>query len=367
MFTAALIAMIFGFALFALGLLLPFLAGRFERDEDASRTAPPPLPTYPSIEVVIAAYLESTVVGDTIRSLTAQLARRSGGSSITVVASDDETAAAALAAGAHVIRAEPRGKPAAINTGVLASTSDVIVLTDANCRLVPDTWADLLVASLSEADLVSAVKTEHGSREAAYWRYETAVKNSRYAGKETLSVIGEFLAFRREQFQPVPADTLVDDLYLAQDFALRGLSVRVAGGIHTSEPPTKGLEQIERRVRISAGHWEQAIVHWRQLTTVRAGRQFLAHKGYRMTVGAAGFWIAFVGFALLVPPITTAIACLALAASWLIYTRVESAPVLLRVGATVIVLQTVTFMGLWRAIRRSVSHHPQHGWKKVAR
>jgi hypothetical protein len=362
----ALIVMLVGLVLFGAGLVLPFVAGRLS---GRAAAAPPALalPDAPSIDVVIAAYLESSVIGETIDSLTRQLAARPGRSTITVVASDPQTADVAEAHGARVLRGEPHGKPAAVNEGVLSSVAEIIVLSDANCRIAPDEWPTLMLTELTTANLVSASKTEAGGGEGAYWKYEAAVKSSGEGTTETLSVVGEFLAFRRADFVAIPEHVLTDDLYLATDFALRGRVVRASGSILTVEPPTHGAEQVERRIRISAGQWAEALPRWRELARIPAGRQFLAHKGYRMSFGALGFWIAVVGFALLVWPWTTIIAVVAVVGGWLIYTRIPNAPSILRLGATVVALQAITFLGLARAIRRRLSRSPQRGWKKVAR
>lgn len=360
----ALIVMLIGIVLFGAGLVLPFLSGRLGGKAAARQLA---LPPGPSIDVIIAAYLESSVIGETIDSLRRQLASQPGRTTVTVVASDAQTADVAEAHGARVLRGEPNGKPSAVNEGVTSSTAEIVVLSDANCRIAPDEWPSLMLGELATANLVSASKTEAGGGEGAYWKYEAAVKSSGEGTTETLSVVGEFLAFRRADFVPIPEHVLTDDLYLATEFALRGLVVRASGSILTVEPPTHGSEQIERRIRISAGQWAEALPRWRELAGIPAGRQFLAHKGYRMSFGALGFWIAVVGFALLWWPWTTVIALVAVVGGWLIYTRVPHAPGILRLGSTVIALQVVTFLGLGRAIRRRFSRAPQRGWKKVAR
>lgn len=364
--TPALVALVIGAAVFALGLVLPFLNAEYERRRD-HRRIPGALPDSPSIEVILPAYLESGVVGDTVTELRRQLAQHSGATTITVVASDEDTALAAEAYGARVLRTQRRGKPAAINAGVHSSRADIIVLSDANCRLGPDDWPELLLAELSRTDLVSAVKGESETPEGAYWKYEAMVKNYGSHGTQTLAVVGEFMAFRRRDFARLPLHVLADDVQLAQDFALRGLTVRIVDGIVAVEPATRRSEQLERRIRISAGQWAQLIPHWRALLTVPAGRQFLAHKGYRMSLGALGFWAAFAGFALLLPPWTLLAALLMLGGSWLVYAYLPGAPALLTTAASVVVLQALTAAGLVRAVRRRLTSRPHLGWQKVAR
>lgn len=287
----AVVVMIVALALFVAGLVLPFVLSRVDRAREPER-ADMEVGDGASLDVVIPAYLEASVVGLSVRRLITQLAAWPGPARVLVVASDDATADAAAGAGAVVLRTEPRGKAAAVNAGVYASNADVIVLTDANCELGPDAWPARLQGALVGGDLLSARKSETGARESAFWRYEDAVKRSLGADGPTMSVAGEFLAFRRVDFTPLPASCLTDDLTMARDFAVRGLRVRIAPGIQTSEPPSEGRDQWERRIRIAAGVWTDALPQWRVLSTVPAGRQFLAHKGYRMTVGVVAFWTA---------------------------------------------------------------------------
>jgi hypothetical protein len=356
-----------GAALFGVGLFLPFAEARLSRREPARDVQRPALPAEPSIDVVVAAYLESSVIGETIDRLHEQLKAVPGRTRVLVVASDPETARVARAHGAKVHDTLPLGKPAAVNLGVHVSNADVVVLTDANCEIVPDIWPQLMLAHLECADLVSAVKTESGKREEAYWAYEKAVKRFGRPRRETLSVIGEFLAFRREQFTDLPREVLADDLQMAEDFTVRGLSVQVVPGIETIEPPTPGPAQLERRIRISAGHWAQAIPRSRALAAFPAGRQFLAHKGYRMSIGALGFWLAVVGVGLALPPWSTLAVTVAVVLAFTCYRYWPNSPAPIRLFSTVFVLQAVTVLGAARALRRAVVSQPQYGWKKVAR
>lgn len=356
-----------GAVLFLLGLVLPFVAGRLDHAREPVRDVPD-LGSRPSVEVVIAAYLEAGLIGATVERLEHQLLGWPGAATITVVASDEATARAAEAAGAHVVRTEPEGKASAINAGVRLSSADVILLTDANCELSPDNWPGLLLDALASADLVSARKREKGARESAFWRYEDAIKRSGADQKPTMSVAGEFLAFRRADFQPIPSGFILDDLWVAKDFATRGMRVRIAAGVETDEESAEGKDQWERRTRIAAGLWVEAIPEWRSLLRIPAGRQFLAHKVYRMTIGAVGFWMAAVGTAFAFAPWGLIVVPLLVAAAVLYYSFGPAS--IVTPIATLVTLQVVPFLALGRASR--VRRERRAGvasaaWKKIAR
>ncbi|MET0734192.1 MAG: glycosyltransferase [Microbacterium sp.] len=356
-----------GGALFVLGLVLPFIAARLDREREPERDDRA-IERHSTIEVVIAAYLEASVIGAAVERLRRQLTAWDGGATVTVVASDDATADAAEAAGAHVLRTLPQGKAIAVNTGVRLSTADIVLLTDANCAFVPDGWPILLAEALKSGDLISARKRETGSRESAFWRYEDAVKRSGADHKPTMSVVGEFLAFRREDFEPIPPACLVDDIWIAKSFAMRGLRVRIASGIATTEAPAEGKDQWERRIRIAAGLWVEAVPEWRALMRIPAGRQFLAHKLYRLTIGAAGFWLAVVATAVAFRPWGLLVVPALIAAAALYYTRGRGG--VLTPLATLVTLQIVPILALVRA--RTVKRNRRAGvvslgWKKIAR
>lgn len=360
-----LITVIVAGGVFLLGIILPFIVGRVDRAPE--RVSTPELPDADaSLEIIIPAYLESSVIGPSVAQLRSQIAEWGSSVRVTVVASDQETADAAGAEGAHVIRTGREGKAAAVNFGVSESRADVILLTDANCQLYPDGWPHLLRQGLAHAHLLSANKHEIGGRESSYWKYERAVKGSQGLARPSLSMVGEFLAFRRDDYRPIDPGVLLDDINIAISFATRGLRVRVAPDIETREIPAQGKAQWERRIRISAGTWAEIVPATFRLARVPAGRQLLAHKVYRQTIGALAFWVAVLALSLTYPPISTVVVLGGTASAIALYATGVALPGILNSVATVIALQLPPILGLLRAIRpRRRSDVP--GWKKIIR
>lgn len=143
--------------LFIAGPVLPLVIGRMERSKDESRDGRAPrreLPPDPLVEVIGPAYLESSTVGPSVDRLVETLTTAGLRHRVHVVASDEETALAA--AGASVVTLSGRsGKTAPINLGVGGPQADVIVLTDLNCEIQPADWPSIMLAELTECDLVS--------------------------------------------------------------------------------------------------------------------------------------------------------------------------------------------------------------------
>lgn len=190
--------------LFGLGIVLPLVHNRRRRTvDDTEDSFDDRLLT---VDVVIAAYLEASVINETVRRLKDQLASSCVPGRVIVVASDAETYSAACDADLTFEVARD-GKPAAVNAGVAASSADIVVLTDANCSIEPNDWPLLVRSGLMSARLLTGSKRERGSRERLFWLYEGLLK-SRRGGEQklpaTLAVIGEFLAFRREDYTPIP-------------------------------------------------------------------------------------------------------------------------------------------------------------------
>ncbi len=358
-------------ALFLAGPVLPLALGLVERvlgRGTRSCAVTGPLPEDPFVEVIVPAYLEETTVGATVDRLTTVLEKSSTRYLVHVVASDEGTAAAAAAAG-RVTLTGRGGKPAAVNAAVEQSTADVVVLTDANCRIEPGDWPAHMLRELQDTSLLSANKTESGSADALFWRLESVLKRDATNTAGTLGVVGEFLAMRRRDYRPVPPATTSDDLWLAMDFDARGLRVSVSPTIVTCEDPAPRPEQWERRVRIAYGQLSMALPRLPALSRTPAGRNYLAHKMYRLTVGAAAFWTGLgtlVGARprLLVPLVGVPVGAAVAQYRGLLPVTTPVDPV-----AAVVALQAIPVAAASRIVRRSLRRDGRAGvgWRKAPR
>ncbi|GIG29360.1 glycosyltransferase [Cellulomonas marina] len=368
----ALVVAAAGGATFLAGLVMPTLAAALERRLAAPAPAAPltDLGARPSIEVVVPAYLEASTVGECVRTLHEALKGYEGPSSVTVVASDPGTAAAAREAGAdEVVETGRTGKPAAANLGAARSTADVLVFTDANCVVGPADWPQRVVDDLRRAHLVSANKQERGRGEGAFWRYEQRAKEQLVAGGGSISVVGEFIATRRTDFLPAPAGAILDDLWLAVEYLLRDRVVLVDPELHTLEDSAGNREQWGRRLRIMRGLLEEMVPRVPELVTRPAGRMFVAHKLYRATVGAAGFWVGAAAASVVAPPVTL-VALPAAVAAGAAYAGRLAPDATLPAPVAALGMQAVPPAALWTTLVRRLRPRPAPattGWEKIAR
>lgn len=241
------------------------------------------------VSVVVPAYREVSTIG----RLTRHLLESPGTAVAEVIAvtdDDTDTAAAARAAGADVVEGAARGgKSGAVNRGVAQARHEVVILLDANVEITVDAVNRLCghVAS-GRLDLAGGVRTEVGSAgEGMYWAFENATKAAEHRLGGSLAVVGEAIALRKAVFRPIPTWVRVDDMWLAVDFAGRGLRVSVDTTCVTSEPSARPRDQLERRIRVVEAQLE--LLAGSPRSFVRPSRQLLmlhGHKTWRTTGGA---------------------------------------------------------------------------------
>lgn len=345
---------------------MPFVSKGGRRNSGVVRTLTEGLP---SIEVIVPAYLEESTIGPTVARLREQLSIWSGSALVTVIASDAGTARAAEAAD-NVILTQPQGKPSAVNYGVNQSRADIICLTDGNTSLEPFTWSLLTLKELENSELLSANKKETGGQEGVFWKFEEKAKRHSSRTSGSLSVVGEFLAFRRSDFRDIPANTQSDDLWIAMDFDARGLRSTICDEITAHEVAATPKDQWERRIRIAAGQLFEALPKTGQLFRSAAGRSYLAHKMYRLTIGVAAFWGAAILGVMIFPPLLGPLSLIIVVASVLHYRGYFRLPGPLGIMGVVVGMQVIPILGGVRALRRYLrgrKGQTSAGWTKVAR
>jgi cellulose synthase/poly-beta-1,6-N-acetylglucosamine synthase-like glycosyltransferase len=250
--------------------------------------APPEPVEWPALTVVVPAYRERSVIVDKIHNTFEN--GYPGQLEVVVVAEDADTYAAAQMTKARVIgEGHRRGKAGALNLGVAAARTPIVVLTDANSMLEPGTLA-LLVRWLADSTIgaVAGEKRVAGG-EGVYWAFESWLKRREWRTGTTIGIGGELVAVRRDAYVELPTDIAVDDLWLALDVIEGGhrVAYEPAATAYETEGPTLGADW-ERRTRIVAGTLDAL---WRRRSMLLPGRpaagQLWGHRLVRSTVGPA--------------------------------------------------------------------------------
>jgi cellulose synthase/poly-beta-1,6-N-acetylglucosamine synthase-like glycosyltransferase len=242
--------------------------------------------SWPGVTVVVPAYRERRVIERKVDNLFEN--GYEGPLEVVVVPEDHDTAAAASRTGATVLPyVGRRGKSSALNRGVEEATHTLIVITDANTYLEPGALA-ALVRWFADEDVGAVTGEKHVSGEGFYWKFESWLKQRESDRDTTISLDGALAALRREDYAPLPADLVVDDLWLALDAIEQGKRV-VYEPAAVSHEGTSGIwsAEWERRTRIIAGTLD---VLWRRRTLLspfssRVAVHLWGHKLVRSSFG----------------------------------------------------------------------------------
>jgi len=255
----------------------------------------------PTISIVMAAHNEAASVMPKIRNLLS-LDYPSDRVEILVGSdgSTDGTVERLLEVSEPRIRVfiipERRGKPAVLNTLVPKARGEIVVLADVRqtfdpqvLRALTRAFADPQVGAVT-GELI-LMRNESGAAvgegSGFYWRYEKFIRSRECIIDSTIVVTGAIYAIRRTLFEPIPADTIVDDLLIPLRIARRGYRVVFErdARAYDAAPATAGQE-FTRKVRTLAGAF-QLFARERWLFNPMANRlwwQTMSHKALRLLV-----------------------------------------------------------------------------------
>ena len=270
----------------------------------ALRPRPPRrAPILPSVTVLVVAHDEAERIEGRIANL---LALDYPPERIEILMASDGSTDATVGAARRYERlgvrlvafAARRGKPAVLNDLVPRARGDIVVLADARQRF-ETTALRALVAPFADprvgavgGELILLQDPEASTAEEGiglYWRYEKWVRLNESRVDSTVGATGAIYAFRRDLFEPIPEDTLLDDVLIPLTIIRRGHRVVFEPGARAYDQAAKtAREEWSRKVRTLAGNFQLFARHgW--LLDPRRNRLFIqtvSHKGLRL-VGPA--------------------------------------------------------------------------------
>lgn len=229
--------------------------------------APREADLHPPLTVVVAAYNEQSRIADRVRDILAQdyPANRLR---VLVVSdgSNDHTAREAALDDPRVsVLALPHnvGKAQALNLALEQVDTELVAFTDARqrygegaLRALVAPFADADVGAVS-GELVLEPATGAGHEVGLYWRMEKALRADEARLGWLHGVSGAVYALRRELFEPLPAGTVLDDMWVPLHVLLAGRRVWMArSAIAYDRSSADAAEEFHRKLRTLAGNWQ---------------------------------------------------------------------------------------------------------------
>jgi len=156
---------------------------------------------------------------------------------------------------------ERRGKASVVNDAIQECTDEWVCLCDANVMFHPD--ALIRLAHRLETASVGAVtgdvrlasnESDFGRGESLYYKAERAIQKGESLVGSVMGVDGGMYLMRRELFQPVPKDTILDDFTISMNVIQQGYRIEYEPTAIAQENGTPSSEiEFERRKRVARG------------------------------------------------------------------------------------------------------------------
>ncbi|HKQ29731.1 MAG TPA: glycosyltransferase family 2 protein, partial [Burkholderiales bacterium] len=225
--------------------------------------------TSPTVSIVVVAYNEAGRIAERIENLLRLDYPRERVE--IIVASDgssDDTAVSALAYSQRGVRVvacrERRGKSAVLNELMPTARGEIVLLADARqrfdvgvLRALTRHFADPRIGAVGGELVLTSDSPSVGSEGVGfYWHYEKFIRRSESRVDSTVGVSGSIYALRRELFEPIPAETILDDVLIPMQIVRRGYRVIFEPGALAHDRTAAAETEFTRKVRTIAGNFQ---------------------------------------------------------------------------------------------------------------
>jgi biofilm PGA synthesis N-glycosyltransferase PgaC len=252
----------------------------------------------PSVSIVMIVRNEAAALERKLKNLLS-LDYPAGSSEIVVVSDGSNDATNTIldyfaADGRIRILVNPasRGKAACLNDAVAAARGEIVLFTDARqqvesgaLRLLVDAFADPEVGCASgELMLGDPVAGEHIRGMGLYWRVEKSVRQMESASASVVGATGAIYAVRKSLIVPVPASTILDDVYIPMHVVRQGFRVVFIPEARAWDVADQGHErEFSRKVRTLSGNYQLLqLAPWLLSSRNPIRFEFISHKLLRL-------------------------------------------------------------------------------------
>lgn len=346
---------------------------------DPGRCSVDGINTQPSVSIVMSVRNDP----ERLRSKLEHLARLRGPSVIEIIVVCDhctdqtpDVAADFSEQGVKALRYEvgPPGKAGALNAGIAAACADLVLFNDVRQTLGSDSierlagwFVDNDTGAVSGSLEIAAAGEGAGKGIDAYWSFEKRIRHWESTIDSSVGCTGAIYMIRRHLYEPLPPDTILDDVVVPMTIALKGKRVRFDPEAKAYDPQQLTTQNESRRKsRTLAGNFQMLFRHpsWLLPWRNRLWWQLISHKYLRILsplfivaafvssamLMSSSFYAAVFGLGLLV--CVLALAGLAMPK---VKAKVFSLP------AAFLLLQVFVVRGFFEWIRIAVRGHS--GWK----
>ena len=269
---------------------------------------------FPSVSMVIAVYNEEKVIE---RKLANLLRLEYPPSLLEIILSSDgstdrteERIARWMekSSGAPPVRllksSAHAGKAAALNRGVEHARGEIVLFSDAR-QLLDSISVLKLVSNFADPEVGAAsgelILLERKNGEAAvgiglYWRYEKWLRKMESEIDSTLGATGALYAIRKGLYEPIPADTILDDVLIPMRIVFKGYRA-------VFEPEARAYDLLSsrtrnefvRKVRTLAGNY-QLLWEVGALWSPKKNRLFFQYFSHKVARLIAPFMLVLLFF-----------------------------------------------------------------------
>jgi cellulose synthase/poly-beta-1,6-N-acetylglucosamine synthase-like glycosyltransferase len=166
-------------------------------------------------------------------------------------------------AGVQVISIPPSGKAVALNRGMALARNEILFFTDVRQELDPGSLRALTAAfddpevGVATGELIIRKGSTTGENNVGlYWTYEKWIRKRHSAVGSVLGATGAIYTIRRVLARPMPADTLLDDVYVPMAACLDGYRIVFVEEARAYDTPTALDTEFRRKVRTQAGVYQ---------------------------------------------------------------------------------------------------------------
>lgn len=180
-----------------------------------------------------------------------------------------------------------RGKASVLNDSVPQARGEIIVFSDANTmtqfdsikQLVRHFRDDRVGAVCGKLELIDPASGQNV--DGIYWKYENFLKGCEGRINGLLGVNGGIYAMRKDLYEPIPTNAIVDDFVIGMRIHLRQRRLMYdPTAIALEETPDTIGQEFQRRTRIGAGGFQSLKWLWPLLNPMRGwiAYTFWSHK-----------------------------------------------------------------------------------------